>query len=1406
MRICDLIEFDRKSYFDGAVQANWFYESDKVGAITGSYVFHGPKYHGVNEEETTDKRYKLHDTASYALELLRKVQFVEKNRFNLTIAGYGTGKSHLAVTLAALLSGHDATLRRTAISRIESVDAGIAGQFSGYTGKNLVLVYNGMSNFNLDSETLRLTKLALAQHGLDSSVLSELTRQYEQGRSFVERTYDKFTEEYRSAFPNHGDTDRKAFILEHMEEPAVFEKVNALYHEVNGSYIQQDKGISAGDILELLARRFCLEQKVFDRILILFDEFGRYIEYTAANPMVAGDSALQQIFEAVQNSQGTILFDAFIQSDLNAYLSRIDRTANIVRYVGRYENSDKYYLSSNFETILANLLVKRDEQQFQSVVAYNIETKYEQFNKRMYTSFLRWMKKAQAKSVWSKQELYNQVIAKGCYPLHPFAVWFLSNTSDWMQQRSTIAFTEKMFDAVKHQKIEANWIPYIYAVDIVDSDLFQEMLNSENRGLVQSQYCLQYDAVMRKYGDKLNDDEKKVLKAILIVDLCKFDINDRADCLAALRYCAGMQENETESALKSLEDNHGVVSFDDMTHRFDFLEEANGLNDYKRIFVKKKLLNMRYNGIIECDDELRVDFGLDKPGETAFAQEHHINSSEWRFEKRLVDASQLSQDTVRNWCYTVDHATDGESARGLIVYLYISRNQERNLEVLHGLYKQFHLSEKPILIQLLMDEEETLLDLLRTRKTINAFTESEQARFAKFVVQNKRDVTRKISKKITDMVREQLFMTEKGMEAIRERSQTLYAKRFAELYPSVIPFVFDGFERKATPQAKKNLLEMCAKMYDGSMVNAQMYQSFQPALKNRIQAVLMTNIPNSWQVLDTRNRLCQPQNPAVEKLYRDLEKKLSKDKPMSIHMLFSPYLEPPYGLNCYSLTLFIIYVICYLGPRLQISTTKGEILRKADFSSIVFANEKNLIKELLKFQLRLNEKTSDDQVEELYHTIMDNRSVEFCGKYLGQIDRIRGDLDDVEKYRDKLATAERYAKDGKRLYARIYTEFLEKYERRLAENRANFSLLMTAHTLKVVNPVAPGELIDEDYEYTYSAVYCERVKKLLDETKALFSKHFETYLNTMKCASDSISEFRKNHKLAARELSSVGFKDEAEKLLARVEAVITETEIRQKYESSLTEIDRDVAMLGTGGSLHYQKCTEMLEKLKGWRTFLDGASDLGAVLRKQYALKLTEAEQTVRQRRQDILDYADKLTASIQNGTTDGDLQKLLQELHKAEGLSLPENYQITIRDTLNDVNAFMQQERAARMDSTELGKWRADYETKWKATVCAQACQALIARMEAQMEKKRSEWVKANITEPSARTEQMTAEECIRWKSTHETYPDFLLEADIEALEDLREKMDQQLQSQRIQGVVSMYSKLTEAEKAECLRILQKM
>ena len=372
MLVNDILEFNKKKYFNGAVQANWFYDNDKVYDVTSSYVFHGPKYHGVDQQETGSLNYKLNDTASYLLRIAKKSSEKESNRFNMTIAGYGTGKTHFAVAMASFLSGHNNLLRQTVIENVKTADKSIASKLQSYKGKNLILVLNGMKDFNLNSEILSVTKKALEQHGISSEILASLTKQYRQAISFCRNTFETYKDSYDKYLSDIGYKNILTLedIISALEntDRGIFNVVNEVFHEFMGTYINVETDISAADVLSLIVQKYCIEQKVFNRIYILFDEFGRYIEYTANNPHIAGDSALQQIFEAIQNADGNIVFDAFIQSDLNSYIRRVQNAnSNINRYIGRYENSDKYYISANFETILANLIETKNDTAFRNI-------------------------------------------------------------------------------------------------------------------------------------------------------------------------------------------------------------------------------------------------------------------------------------------------------------------------------------------------------------------------------------------------------------------------------------------------------------------------------------------------------------------------------------------------------------------------------------------------------------------------------------------------------------------------------------------------------------------------------------------------------------------------------------------------------------------------------------------------------------------------------------------------------------------------------------------------------------------------------------------------------------------------------------------------------------------------------
>ena len=122
MRFGDLLEFRKDIFFDGAVQIDWFYNKEKATLVAENFVFHGSEYHGATGGSDSN----LRDTVSFVQEISEKINNeYPNNPLTLAIATYGTGKSHLGVTLAELFSGPDYNPKayNAIISNIKEIDA-----------------------------------------------------------------------------------------------------------------------------------------------------------------------------------------------------------------------------------------------------------------------------------------------------------------------------------------------------------------------------------------------------------------------------------------------------------------------------------------------------------------------------------------------------------------------------------------------------------------------------------------------------------------------------------------------------------------------------------------------------------------------------------------------------------------------------------------------------------------------------------------------------------------------------------------------------------------------------------------------------------------------------------------------------------------------------------------------------------------------------------------------------------------------------------------------------------------------------------------------------------------------------------------------------------------------------------
>ena len=192
MKLAEIVSFRKDLLFNGAVQLSWF-EKDRKQAEKAAehFVFHGPNYHGVVEEDF-ESSHKLIDTASFALEILKRMTGETADEpFTLAVAGYGSGKSHLAITLASLLSNPKSEVAQKILSNLNMADASIGKRVQQIVAKiseqpYIVVAINGMQDFDLCSEIIRQVLFVLKQHRLDTTVLENLRPRFNSAIKFTE--------------------------------------------------------------------------------------------------------------------------------------------------------------------------------------------------------------------------------------------------------------------------------------------------------------------------------------------------------------------------------------------------------------------------------------------------------------------------------------------------------------------------------------------------------------------------------------------------------------------------------------------------------------------------------------------------------------------------------------------------------------------------------------------------------------------------------------------------------------------------------------------------------------------------------------------------------------------------------------------------------------------------------------------------------------------------------------------------------------------------------------------------------------------------------------------------------------------------------------------------------------------
>lgn len=1403
----ELLRFKKELYFNGAVQVDWFYNKTKQYDVAKSFVFHGPEYFGVSSSEITVKSHKLLDTASFTNVLMDKVYGESPlSNFFLTIAPYGTGKSHLSVTMASFLSGNK-NAQQVVLKNLQSVDKNIADQVAKHELKpNLVLMLNGMRDFNLNYEILNATQKTLDAYNVDSEFLKELTKSYDIAKVFVENTYDNYREQYESFASELSNSSAKLNLKQYLidnilADTEVFEIINKVYKEINGTYIRWDEGVSAGDVLEKIADKLCGDRERFNKVIIFFDEFGRYIEFASNNPTKASDAALQQIYEAIQNADDKIVFLGFIQSDLKSYLTRVDRTANINRYVGRYESSEKLHLSSNLETIFANLIERKDPVAFKNFIINKIEknnVEWEKFHKKV----IKWIPDAGNSNVWSNYAHFRKVVLEGIYPLHPLTSWILSNLSSWLQQRSTLTFLDTMINTLSDQQVsEFGDLTLVPATRIIRSEFFNELLAAEQEGRKQSEYCILYNQILTKHGDKFDERALETLAAILISRIGRFKTQNKYETLELLSYITNGTLAEVSASITLLEDEYGVLSYDEVANVYDFIADSIGVNDFK-ILLRKKKRNFEIDMSSVFDVGLNEELGLGDI-EPAFGKQNYNSTREWKFTQTIMHVNDINIRTLSSIKMKHLESLEPDKPKGQIIWIYVPRDYDLDkLAVVQMLLKNENFDSLPIAFFILDDKENRFYESVADYRISQSFNTQEIEKYRRFIT----DYQLKAQLVLEDVYRalasERLLLSSESIEKINQRLIVFTQQIFEKLYTRLIPFPYTEFSNTTLTKAKKGLSRISR-----IILSNVIYQSIHAEstdIKGRIESVLYEKSVESWAVLNEDYNLIAPRNPKIQSIFTEWDKILEEEGSFDIQKIFDKYQKVPYGINDYALSLLIAV---YLASRREETKTQlnDTRIRLDEWTTQVFTDKTVNLKGMFDTTVvQVKPEESANKYLNLYKKVVQNTDVIVAKKLYDEYNDLRIEEDIPTELEDKVTNMEMILKEGNKYYDQTLRVFGE-LKQKLSDQRAKTDDL--AQVFDILEKTKDIQsYIGESDKYVYNFEQLEEARKIEAAAKEYFQKTFPIYLKGLKCQSRSqATAFEKWVKRLIERLNKYDYKSEAQMLISKLEQVLDNLDPIQDKVSEYTSKNIPKPYYG------YARLVEIQEEGEKLIPQID-RSKLQPKDKDKCELEVNNVIEAAKNALKLLNDEVGEIYDAIYDIQTLNQCQNFFQKIKSVlnkdinpmdrEGIEEAANH---LQNFLNDVQVIqsIQDNRFELEQEFEVlsRRWQ-EIESEVEFDIILQNYQN---EMLEKLNIKEEEWLKQYLVE-EVTISQWSTEVCMTWLNNVKTAPNYLTEITFEKLSITKDIVQERMKSLNVEAVISLFNNLTQEEKKIALAKMEEL
>ena len=661
-------------------------------------------------------------------EILLSTDPASTERARILIGAYGKGKSHIVLTILAMLMKKDLTLFKQLLPKLEERPQLKQVVLNYYDSKNKILpvVITG-SNTTLTQAFLLALQNTLAEN--DFLDIMPKTN-YQAAVNVIEKWKQEFPDTYRN-FEEKINEPIHTYIgkLQDFNIQA-YEKFEKLYPSLTaGSIFNPFLGFDVVELYEEVAKE--LKKKGFTGIYVIYDEFSKYLEANILEASVSDTKTLQDFAEKCNRSAKLQLHLMLIShKEISNYIDELPKSKTD-GWRGVSERFKHVHLNNNFKQtyeIIASVIQKNDE--------------WSKFVDDRKTTFEDVINKYKIHQLFSDVDNFDKFVLS-TYPLHPISTYILPRLSERVAQNERTLFTFLSSDSVATLPAflkEYNDNEFKLITPDLIYDYFEPLFKKEvYQGTMHKMYVLTTRILDNLEEGSLASKIVKTLALIYILEQTETLKPTEEEVIGIFE--ADYPKDEIVSTIDYLIEQAYVIYLK-RSNRFLKLKETSGVDISKTIsdIVEKQRKNVVLRDVLN-------ERNLDKAVYPARYNDENEMTRYFSFE--FINESEVSEDT--NWDIKAEqYKADGvifgvlpdssssieelrekvlASSKGYDRYVFVVPNSFTDIEnTVRELNAVITLKDKSIEDKVLFDEYDVVYDDLNEVVTsyINGYTHPEQ--------------------------------------------------------------------------------------------------------------------------------------------------------------------------------------------------------------------------------------------------------------------------------------------------------------------------------------------------------------------------------------------------------------------------------------------------------------------------------------------------------------------------------------------------------------------------------------------------------------------------------------------------------------------------------------------------------